>query len=188
MPRAAELKSGMLVTFKDQPWIVRQVQAHNPSARGASTLYKVRFNHASTGQKHDESFKGDDLLPEVDYQRRAVQFLYQDAEGYTFMDLEDYSQHLLTNDQLGDQAAFLSDGLAGITALIIEDVCVTVQLPTTVDLTITETAPAMKGASQSARNKPATLNTGLEIQVPEYVEVGTLIKVNTETKEFGGRV
>jgi len=188
MPRAAELKSGMIVNFKDQPWIVRQVQAHNPSARGASTLYKARLNHARTGQKLDESFKGDDMLPEVDYQRRAVQFLYQDGEGYTFMDLEDYSQHLLTAEQLGDQIGYLIDGLAGITALIIEDVCVTVQLPATVELEIVETAPAMKGASQSARNKPATLNTGLEIQVPEYIETGTKIKVNTETREFGGRV
>lgn len=187
MPRAAELKSGMVVAIDDKPYIVRQVQAHNPTARGASTLYKVRLNHAQTGQKLDQSFKGDDMLQDLDFQRRAVQFLYQDADGYTFMDESDYSQYTLNAAQLENVTPFLLDNATGYTALIVEEQCVGIEPPGTVELTVVETAPAMKGASQSARTKPARLESGLEIQVPEYLAEGEKVKVNTTTREFISR-
>lgn len=187
MPKAADLKSGMVVEIDGKPYIVRQVQAHNPTARGASTLYKVRLNHAQTGQKLDQTFKGDELLADVDFRRRAVQYLYQDTDGYTFMDVEDYSQHTLPAEQLENCTPFLIDNAEGYTALILEDVCVGIDPPGTVELNITETTPALKGASATARNKPAKLQTGLEIQVPEYLAEGELIKVNTATREFISR-
>lgn len=187
MPKASELKSGMIVQVRDQPHIVKQVQANNPSARGASTIYKVRFNHASTGQKLDESFKGDDFLAEVDFQRRQVQFSYIDGDAYVFMDNEDYSQYQLDGDKIDEVTPFLTDGLSGITALLVEGQCVSVQLPMIVEMPIVETPPALKAASASARNKPAKLPTGLEIQVPEYLAEGEMIKINTETREFVSR-
>lgn len=187
MPKASNLKSGMIVRVREQPHIVKKVQANNPSARGAATLYKVRFNHVSTGQKLDESFKGGDFLPEVDFQRRAVQFSYKDGDAYVFMDNEDYSQYQLDGNQLEEVTAFLGDGLTGITALLVEDACVAVQLPTVVEMPIVETPPAMKAASASSRNKTAKLPTGLEIQVPEYLSEGEMIKINTETREFVSR-
>lgn len=187
MPKASELRSGMVVAIDGAPYIVRQVQAHNPTARGATTLYKARLHHARSGQKLDQSFKGDDFLAEVDFRRRAVQYLYADTDGYTFMDVEDYAQHTLPEEQLGDVLPFLTENATGFTALLIEDACVGIEAPGTVELEIIETAPAMKGASQSARSKPATLSTGLEIQVPEYLAPGELIRVNTQTREFVSR-
>ncbi len=187
MPKAAELKSGMVVDLDGQPYIVRQVQAHNPTARGASTLYKTRLNHARSGQKLDMSFKGDELLAEMDFQRRAVQFLYQDGEEFTFMDTSDYEQHTLQAGQLDNVRPFLIDNALGYTALIVEDQCVAIEPPGTVELQIIETAPAMKGSSQSARSKTAKLESGLEIQVPEYLAEGERIKLNTATREFVSR-
>ncbi len=187
MARAAELKAGMVVDIDGQPYIVRQVQAHNPTARGASTLYKTRLNHAGTGQKLDRSFKGDEILPDVDFRRRAVQFLYADADGYTFMDVEDYNQYSLNAEQLEDVIPFLSDGAAGFTALIVEDACVGIDPPATIEMEIVETSPAMKGASQSARTKTAKLASGLEIQVPEYLAEGERVKINTTTREYMSR-
>ncbi len=187
MPRAAELRTGMVVAIDGKPYIVRQVQAHNPTARGASTLYKVRLNHARTGQKLDQSFRGDDLLTEVDFQRRAVQYLYQDAEGHTFMDVGDYSQYTLPESQLDNVTPFLVDNAEGYTALLLEDACIGIEPPGTVELTIVETAPALKAASQSARTKAAKLETGLEIQVPEYLTEGEVIRINTATREFVSR-
>lgn len=187
MPKASDLKSGMIVQIHDQPYIVKQVQANNPSARGAATLYKIRFNHASSGQKLDESLKGEDFFPEVDFQRRRVQYSYKDGDAYIFMDNEDYSQYPIDGDKLEEIVPFLSEGLNGITALLIEGVCVGVQLPTVVELPIVETPPALKAASASARNKTAKLPTGLEIQVPEYLTQGEIIKINTETREFVSR-
>ena len=187
MPKASDLKSGMIVQIRDQPHVVKQVQANSPSARGAVTVYKVRFNHVSTGQKLDESLKGDDFLPDVDFQKRQVQFSYVDGDAYIFMDNEDYSQYQLDADKLTEVIPFLSDGLSGITALLVEGECVAVQLPTVVEMPIVETPPAMKAASASSRNKPAKMPTGLEIQVPEYLSEGEVIKINTETKEFVSR-
>ncbi len=187
MPKASELKSGMVVQYRDAPYIVRKVQAHNPTARGAATLYKARLNHAITGQKQDASFKGDDMLPDVDYQRRSVQFLYRDGDGCTFMDREDYAQHTLSDDQLDGVLPYLTEDLEGMFAVIIEDVCASIMLPAAVELTITETAPAMKSASATSRTKPAILSTGLEVQVPEYLAEGEVIRVSTEDGSFLGR-
>ena len=155
MPKASDLKSGMVVQYKDAPYIVRKVQAHNPTARGAATLYKARLNHAVTGQKLDASFKGDDLLPDVDYARRNVQFLYRDADGLTFMDKEDYSQHTLSEEQLEGVTPYLTEDLEGLQAILIEEACVSITLPAAVELTITETAPAMKSASATSNHASA---------------------------------
>ena len=138
-------------------------------------------------EKLDQTFKGDDMLTDVDFRRRQVQYLYQDADGYTFMDVADYSQFTLGAEQLENVTPFLIDNAEGYTALIVEEVCVGVEPPGTVELTVTQTAPAIKGASQSARSKTAVLESGLEIQVPEYLAEGEVVKVNTLTREFISR-
>lgn len=187
MPKASEMKTGMIVEINGQPYIVRKVQAHSPSARGAATLYKTRFNHARTGQKYEEAFKGDDFLVEVDFAKQKVQFLFAADGQYTFMNLENYDQYLLDVDVVAEQIPFLMDGLEGMTALLIDGACVAVELPQVVEMEIMETAPAMKSASASSRTKPATFNTGLEIQVPEYLAQGEVIKINTETRAYMSR-
>lgn len=187
MPKASELKAGMIVELGGAPHVVQSVQASSPSARGAATLYKVRFAHAQTGQKRDESLKGDEVLQDVDFERRNVQLLYRDGNALTFMDTETYAQHTLDAGQLDDVLPFLHDSMDGLTALIVDERCVGVAVPQTVELTVVETAPAMKSASQSARTKPAVLSTGLEIQVPEYLTEGERVKVNTQTRSFQSR-
>ena len=187
MPKASELKKGNVVDINGQPHVVKQVEAKSPSARGASTLYKVRFYNLQTRQKLDESFKGDDWLKDMDCVRRQVQYLYRDGDMFTFMDTEDYSQHTLSTDELEDQTEYLIDGLQGIMALLVEGQIVGVELPAAVDLEITDTAPAIKGASASARTKTAVLSTGLEVQVPEYLATGEVIRVSTVTGKFLSR-
>jgi len=187
MPKACDIKKGAVVSINDQPYIVKQIDVRNPSARGAATLYKMRFAHAQTHQKHEETFTGDDMLKAVDFSRREVQFLYQEGDSYVFMDKEDYSQHPLDRDNIEDQIPYLTDNLEGIYGLIVEEQCVGIELPSTVVLEIVETAPNMKNASATNRTKPASLSTGLEVQVPEYIETGEQIKVNTLTGKFMSR-
>jgi elongation factor P len=103
------------------------------------------------------------------------------------MDGETYEQYTLPEEAVTDELAFLSDGLEGITALITDDRLLAIELPATVVLEIEDTAPGMKAASSSARTKPATLSTGLVVQVPEYLTPGEKIKVNTETREYISR-
>lgn len=187
MPKAADLKRGMVVEIGGTPHAVKQVEAKSPSSRGASTLYKVRFTNLQTGQKLDESYKGDMLLKEADCVRRQVQFSYVDGDLFTFMDMEDYSQYMLGRDDLEGMAGFLTEGLEGITALLADGQLLTVEMPQSVNLEIVDTSPGIKGATATGRTKPARLSTGLEIQVPEYLEQGELVKVNTSNGKFMSR-
>lgn len=187
MPKACNLQKGNVVSINDQPYQVKNIEVHTPSARGANTLYRVRFNNVATGQKLDESYKGNDMLAEVDLDRRPSSFLYQDQNLYTFMDSENYEQYTLSKDYIEAQVQWLQDGLEGITVLLLNGNPLCIALPAAMDLEITETAPALKGASATNRTKPATLSNGVVVQVPEYLAVGEVIRVNTETGKFMSR-
>lgn len=187
MTKASDLKKGMVVDIQGVPHIVKQIEVRSPSSRGASTLYKIRFNNMKTGQKLDESLKGDDVFKEADCIRAKVQYSYQDGNNYVFMNLDDYSQYSLPAEELEGKVDYLSDGLEGIVALLIDDAILGIELPSSVLLTIIETAPAIKGATATGRTKPARLQTGIEVQVPEYLETGEIIKINTDTGKFMSR-
>ncbi len=187
MAKASDLKRGMVVEINGVPHIVKNVDVKSPSSRGASTLYKIRFNNVQTGQKLDESLKGDDFFKDVDLVRAKVQFSYIDGDNYIFMNSEDFSQYSLSKEELDEQVNYLSEGLEGIIALLVDDEVLGIELPAAVVLEVLETPPAIKGATASSRTKPARLSTGAEIQVPEYLETGELIKVNTETGKFMSR-
>jgi elongation factor P len=188
MPKASELKKGNVVEISGQPYIVNHIEVKSPSSRGSNTLYKFRFNHAQTKQKLDETFKGEDMLGSVNMERRKVQLSYMEGEDvYIFMDEEDYSQYSLASESIGEQKNFMCDGMEGIVGMLIDGVCVGVELPQSVIMDIIDTAPGIKGASASARTKPATLSTGLTVQVPEYLEVGDRIKINTQETRYMSR-
>ncbi|MGK0270414.1 MAG: elongation factor P [Cocleimonas sp.] len=187
MPRAKDLKRGMIIDFDGVPHAVKTIDCKSPSSRGASTYYKIRYNNLQSGAKRDESHKADDMLAEADCFRTKVNYSYMDGENYVFMDTEDYSQHSLSGEDLGDQAGFITEGMEEFNALLLEGVIIGVELPSTVTIEVIETAPRMKGASATNRNKPATLSTGIEVMVPEYLEVGEMIKVHTATGEFLSR-
>ena len=177
----------MVVEVNGVPHVVKQIEVRNPSSRGASTLYKVRFNNLKTGQKLDESLKGDDVFKEADYVRAKVQFSYIDGDLYVFMNVEDYTQYSLPSEDLEGQIGYLTEGMEGIVALLVDDEVIGIELPSSVVMAIVETSPAIKGATASARTKTAKLTTGIEIQVPEYLEMDELVKVNTETGKFMSR-
>ncbi|MDX2424773.1 MAG: elongation factor P-like protein YeiP [Cycloclasticus sp.] len=187
MPKVSDLKCSMVVEVDDEPYSVKNIEVRNPSSRGAATLYKIRFNHLKTKQKRDESLKGDEFLKDLDCERVKLQYSYQDGEAYTFMNLENYDQYTLDADVLEDQIKYFSEGLEGIVGILLDGELVVVELPNTINLQITDTAPGLKGASATSRTKPATLTTGLEIQVPEYIDNGELIKINTSTGKFMSR-
>ncbi|TVP90465.1 MAG: elongation factor P-like protein YeiP [Pseudomonadaceae bacterium] len=187
MPKAAELKKGHIIQINGQPYIVSNIDVKSPSSRSGTTLYKVRFNHVQTKQKLDQSLTGDDFLTPIDFQKRAIQFLYQDAEGYTFMDNEDFAQFTLSEEQIEEQLPYLHDGIEGLYGLVVEGNLVGVELPAVVEMPILETPPAIKGSSASARTKTATFASGLEIQIPEYLETGEVVRINTDTGKFMSR-
>ncbi|WDP91840.1 MAG: elongation factor P-like protein YeiP [Desulfobacter sp.] len=187
MPRACDLKKGQVVEINNDAYLVKHIDVRTPSARGAVTLYKVRFSNIKTKQKYEESYKGNDLLEEVDLQRKPVQYLYPDGDFHVFMDSVEYGQYMVAADAIEDELVWLTDGMEDLVGLIIEENMVAIEIPAALVFEITQTAPAIKGASATARTKPATLSNGVEIQVPEYLETGEMVKVNTETRKFMSR-
>ncbi|OOZ40441.1 elongation factor P-like protein YeiP [Solemya pervernicosa gill symbiont] len=185
--KANEIKKGAAIEVDGQTILVKQLQVQSPSSRSGSTLYKVRGQNVVSRQKFERSFKGDEAVNSVDLIRRPVQLLYKDGDGVTFMDSESYEQYILSEDSIEEELKYIAEGLEGMLALITDEVILGIELPTTVVLEITECAPGMKGASASARTKPATLSTGLVVQVPEYLEVGEVIKVNTDSADYISR-
>jgi elongation factor P len=187
MPKASELKRGMVVELVNEPYVVKDIEIRNPSSRGAATLYKVRFNHLKNKQKRDESLKGEDFLKDIDCERKLVQYSYQDGNSYVFMDNDSFEQYAIDAEAIENELDYISEGLNNIVAVLLEQQLVAIELPAAVSLAIVETAPGIKGATAAARTKPATLSTGLEVQVPEYIENGEIIRINTATGKFMSR-
>lgn len=187
MIKASELERGSIVELAGAAHIVEELQVQTPSARGSSSLYKVRFRNLATKQKTDRTFKGDDALPDVDFERREIQFLYSTQDRYTFMDLEDFSQFDLPRDDIEQELPFLVDGMEGINALVANGRVIGIELPPVVELPVVECDPPMKGASVTGRTKPAQLSTGHVVQVPEYLERGVVLRIDTRTGRFLSR-
>jgi elongation factor P len=185
--KANEIKKGAVIQIDNQTIMIKHVQVQSPSSRSGSTLYKVKGSNVVSRQKFERSFKGDETVETVEFMRRPVQYLYRDADGCTFMDKETYEQYLLADAAVEEELPYITDGLEGIYAMIANDTVLGIELPATVVLEIVECAPEIKGASASARTKPATLSTGLVVQVPEYISQGEMIKINTETNEYMSR-
>jgi len=184
MIRASDFKKGDVVKIEGEPNVVESITVQTPGARGAVTLYKIRFRNLQTKRKTDQAFRGDDVLPEADFTRQPVQVLFGDADSFTFMDLEDYSQFTLAKEDLEEEWSYLSEGLEGVLALMSESRVLGLELPTLVAFEITDTRPSMKGGSVTARTKPATLANGMVIQVPEYLSTGEVIRVDTRTGQY----
>jgi elongation factor P len=184
---AKDIKTGFIANYGDAPCIIETVSVQSPSARGAATLYKYRARNLITRQKVDITLRGGDTLPAADFQRRPVKFMYADREQLHFLDQADYNQYDLPADNLVEEARYLTESLEGVMALIYNDQCVGVQLPVAVELRITACDPYVKGNSATGRTKPATLETGAVVHVPEYLGEGELVKVDTRTGEFLSR-
>ncbi len=187
MFNASDLKKGDVVKIDGDPHMVETVKVQTPSARGAVTLYKIRFRNLKTKRKIDQSLRGDDVLPEADFERRPVQWLFGDASSITFMDLQDYGQFTLAKDEIEDEWPYLTEGMEGLIAISSEGRVLGLEIPTFVELEIVETIPSVKGGSVTARTKPATLATGLVVNVPEYMSVGEIIRVDTRTGEYASK-
>ncbi len=187
MVPAKDFKRRMVVEIDGAPHMIEHIQVQTPSARGAATLYKVKARNLKTRNRVEKSFRGTDSLPESSFERRPIQFLYRDADGFHFMDSENFDQFTQTADDLAELAGFLVENMEGVESLVVDDQVIGIELPDTVDLPIADTAPGVRGNSATGRTKPATLSTGHVVQVPEHLDPGTLVRVDTRTGEYLGR-
>ena len=145
------------------------------------------FSNLKTGQVFDKTFRGGDKVEEPNVELRPIQFLYRDDDGFHFMDTQSYDQFALSAEDLGDTGGYLKDGMSGIRSVLFNDQVISVELPNMVVLEVVDTAPAVKGVTAQAQTKPATLETGLVIQVPSYLESGERVQVDTREARFMAR-
>lgn len=184
---AKEIKNGSVVNYNGSPVLITGISVQSPSARGAATLYKFRGRNLVTKQKQDITLKGTESLEEADFARRAVNMMYTDQTHMYLLDQETYEQYAVPIGDVEEERKFITEGLEGLLALIYNDECVGVQVPQTIELLVTQCDPGVKGDSATKRTKPATLETGLVVQVPEYLAEGERIKVDSRTGEYLSR-
>jgi elongation factor P len=183
----SDIKRGILLDIDGAPWLVTDCQTQTPSARGAATITKIKIRNLKTGQVLSKSYRGGETVETADCEKRPVQFLYSEGEHYHFMDAATFEQFALDAETLGDSVGYLTEGLV-VRSMLYNGQVINVELPNTVDLVVVDTAPPLKGATAQAQPKPATLSTGLQVQVPPYLTTGEKIRVDTRTGKFVERV
>jgi elongation factor P len=185
--RAAEIRKGNVVEHEGRVYQIRDIERSSPQGRGGNVTFRFIMYSVPGAQKLDLSLRAEDELKETEVTRRPVNYSYMDGEAFVFMDSEDYTQYMLDANVIGDAGGYIVEGVEGYQIQLIDDVPVALLLPQSVVLEVAETAPEMKGATATKRPKPARLQSGLEILVPEYITTGEKIVVNTTTGEFSGR-
>ena len=185
--KAFDVKKGNVIEHAGTVYQVRDIERSSPQGRGGNVKYRFTMYSLPGGVKYDLSVGAEDELREVELSRRESNFSYKDGDAFVFLDAEDYTPYQLDADVVGDAAGYITEGLEGCYVLLIEDAPVAVQLPPSVVLEVVDTPPELKGGTATKRPKPARLNTGIEIMVPEYIVTGERIEVSTATGEFAGR-
>jgi elongation factor P len=187
MPKASEIKKGFVIDTNGKMLLVKDIEITTPGGRGGAKIYKFRCTDLTTGTRVDERFKSDDVLETVDMTKRPISFSYIDGDEYIFMDTEDFTQYTFKQDDIADELLFINEETQGLYVVLVNQQVVALDLPASVELVIAETDPSIKGASASARTKPAHFATGLVVQVPEYIATGDRVVINTTERKFMNR-
>ena len=184
---AINVKRKMFFELENVPYHCLDVEISTPTARGGQTLVRLKMRNLLSRAVFDKTFKANDKFKEPDLEMVEASYLYSDGEGSHFLDQESFETHTLNPDMVGDALDFLLEG----TILQLHKFNgnpIGLQLPQQVELEIAYTEPAVRGDTSSGSvTKLAKLETGLEIKVPLFVDIGTKVKVDTDTGEFVGR-
>jgi elongation factor P len=182
--QATRMRKGTIVKIGHDLFRVLDLQHVTPgNLRG---FVRVKFRNIRSGTLSDQKLRSEDFVERATLDEREMQYLYSDGDSYYFMDTESYEQVHISGEALGDSVNYLIAEML-IRVELYGSEPVGIELPQTVDLLVQDTPPAIKGATASAQLKPATLETGLVVQVPPFVAVGDRIRVNTETGEYQSR-
>jgi elongation factor P len=181
-----DLRRGMVLELDGNLFQVIEFQHHKPGKGNAVVRTKIR--NLKSGGVIDKTFNSDSKVSVARLDRREMQFLYREGDSFVFMDNESYEQSSLDSNTLDTSAQrYLVDGLT-VTVAFHEGTPLSLDLPTTVDLRVTQTEPGLKGARESAGTKPATVETGATFQVPIFIEEGEKVRIDTRTGDYVTRV
>jgi len=180
----AEFWKGLRIVFDGEPYTIVDFQHVKPGKGGA--FVRTKLKHMRQGRVIDNTFRSGEKVELVDFEDKHMQFLYKD-DRFHFMDMETYDQVSLSEDEVGDVALYLKDNTE-VEVLYIDGSPVSLELPNFIELAVARTDPGVRGDTAQGGTKPATLETGAVVQVPLFLNEGDIVKVDTRTGEYLGRV
>jgi elongation factor P len=182
---ANDIRKGMVILFEGTPCKVMEFRHHTPGNLRA--MVQTRLRNLLTGNSFEHRFRSNDTLDRITLEQHEMEYLYSDGSHHHFMNSENYEQISLTEDELGDTTQWLMPGLK-IEVEFYNGTPIGVQLPASMELTVTDTEPVMKGATASNSNKPATLENGVTLYVPPFILPGEKIRVNPSESKYMERL
>jgi elongation factor P len=185
MISTSDLRKGVVIELDGDLWQILDYH-HLKIGRGSAQV-RIKLRNVKRGGTVERSFQAGDKWPRAQLDHRQIQFMYQDGDDFHFMETESYEQFSVRREQLDDAVNYLKDGML-LDRTSYEGETIGVELPVTVDLKVIETEPGFAGDTQSGARKPATVETGLVIQVPIFVNEGDTIRVDTRTGEYQTRL
>ena len=185
MATTADFKNGLVLNIDGQLWQITEFQHVKPGKGPA--FVRTKLKNVLSGKVVDKTYNAGVKVETATVDRRDATFLYRDGSDFVFMDSEDYEQHPLSESLVGDSAGFLLEGMP-VQIAFNEGAPLYLELPTTVELLVAHTEPGLQGDRSSAGTKPATLETGAEIQVPLFINIGDKLKVDSRDGNYLGRV
>jgi len=185
MISTGDLRKGVTIELDGELWQILDYH-HIKMGRGSAQV-RITLRNVKRGQTVERSFQAGTKWPRAQLENRPVQFLYRDGDDFHFMDTETYDQFMLGADALGDATQYLKDGMT-VDRTAYQGETIGIELPVSVDLLVTSSEPGFAGDTAQGARKPATLETGLVVQVPLFVSEGDTIRVDTRTGEYQTRV
>jgi len=185
MISTADFRNGLTIVVDGEPYTIIYFQHVKPGKGGAFVRTKLRS--VRTGNVFERTFRAGERMNPARVERRTVQFLYASGDDYHLMDMESFDEFNLSAEQMGEAVRYLKEGIE-LQLVIYEGEIIGVEPPNTVDLRVSDTAPGVRGDTAAGNTKPATLESGVTIQVPFFVNVGDTVRVDTRTGEYVERV
>ncbi len=185
MYSTSDFKTGLKIELDEKPFIIVEFLHVKPGKGGA--FVRTKLKNMLTGQILEKTFRAGEKVGEPNIQEKQMQYLYQDKGEFYFMDTETFEQIFLTGEQLKENKLFLKEN-TNVNVLIYNDKIVDIDLPNFIDLEVIDTEPGVKGNTASGGSKPATLEPGGIVQVPLFINIGDLVKVDTRTRAYIERV
>jgi elongation factor P len=185
MYSTADFRKGLKIELENKPFLVVDFLHVKPGKGGA--FVRTRLKNMETGQVLEKTFRSGEKVGRPDLLEREMQYLYQDAEGYCFMDNNNYEQIFIDEEHLADSKNFLKDNI-DVEVLFFNNKPIGIELPIFVELKIRQTDPGVRGDTATGATKPATLETGFNIQVPLFINEGDSVKIDTRTGDYVERV
>jgi elongation factor P len=180
----SEVRKGMVILKDGQLCYVVDRELRTPGNLPSKLTLKLKY--LKTGNVNNERVHPEDKVEQAYLEKREMQYLYKDSDGYVFMDTESYDQITLGADMVGDMMIYLKEENK-VQVTFHDNKALTVELPATVELTVVDTEPSLKGATAAAQYKPATMDTGLKISVPPFIEIGEKLLVDTREGKYLSR-